>query len=216
MSRNYARRYASDYHIFRTIFFFSFLFLIVKPILKLYYNIKVKGKENLPKSNNIILAGNHVSELDPPMLAWAVNRPIAFMAKKELFGNDKRSWLIKRLGAFAVDRNKPELATFKTVKDIFKTNWALGIFPEGGTRPEHTLEDIHKGFVVIAKKCEADIVPFAVCGFDGYAKKMFEKNITVKILKPISHELPTEEILKQWCEQVCEATGFKNLTESNF
>ena len=83
--KNYAKRTAKDYHIFRTIFFMSFLWSVVMPVTTLMYNLKVVGKENLPKKGNFMLAGNHVSEMDPPFLACACNMPIAFMAKKELF-----------------------------------------------------------------------------------------------------------------------------------
>ena len=100
------------------------------------------------------------------------------------------------MGAFAVNRDKPEIATFKTVKAVFNTkDWALGIFPQGGIRKENKIENIHKGFVVFAKKFKADIIPVAICGYDGYAKKLFEKHLTMKIGKPISHELPEDEIV---------------------
>ena len=133
--RNFARRFASDYHIWRTLFYYFVLVFMVFPVQAFYYKLKIEGRKNLPKNRNVIYVGNHVSELDPPFVGYAVARPIAFMAKKELFeGNSIKTWLVKRLGAFAVNREKPELATFKTVTEIFKTSWGLGIFPQGGTR----------------------------------------------------------------------------------
>ena len=56
------------------------------------YNIKVEGRENIPKQSNIIVAGNHVSYLDPPILAYATGKDIAFMANQELF-TDKNKLL---------------------------------------------------------------------------------------------------------------------------
>ncbi|MGN1125051.1 MAG: lysophospholipid acyltransferase family protein [Candidatus Gastranaerophilaceae bacterium] len=210
-TRNYAKRMASDYHIFRTIFFMVFLWTVVKPVTNCMYNLKVKGKHNIPKKGNYIYAPNHVSEMDPPFVASAVNHQIAFMAKKELFeGNDSRNWLIKRLGAFAVNREKPELSTFKTVKEIFKTNWPLGIFPEGGTKKNKKIEDIKPGFVAIAKHAKADIVPVSIVGFDGYAKRFFEKNVTIVIGEPISYKLDADEIVQRWCAEICKNTGFEN------
>ncbi len=208
--RNFSRRYASEYHIFRTIFYMLFLWTVVNFVCFFKYKLKVKGKENLPKDRNYILASNHVSEMDPPFIASATNKHIAFMAKKELFEDDKRSWIIKRLGAFSVDREKPELATFKTVRDIFKTSWPLGIFPEGGTKKNKKIENIRKGFVKIAKHAKADIVPVSIVGFDGYAKKMFEKSVTVVIGEPISYQLDEDEIIQKWCAEICKNTGFEN------
>ena len=137
--------------------------------------------------------------------------PIAFMAKKELFEKtEPRNWLVKKLGAFSVDREHPGISTFKSAKEIFKTSWKLGIFPEGGTRKNKKIENIHNGFVALAKAAKADIVPVSISGFDGYAKHLFEKHITVTIGKPISYELATEEIVQQWCAEICKNTGFEN------
>ena len=209
--RNFSRRYASEYHIFRTIFYMFFLWFVVDVVCFFMYKLKVKGRENLPKDRNFIFASNHVSEMDPPFIAAATNKHIAFMAKKELFeADDKRSWIIKRLGAFSVDREKPEIATFKTVRDIFKTSWPLGIFPEGGTKKNKKIENIRKGFVKIAKHAKADIVPVSIVGFDGYAKKIFEKDITVVIGEPISYKLDEDEIVQKWCAEICKNTGFEN------
>ena len=209
--RNYSRRYKSEYNIFRSIFYMLFLWVVVNPITFLMYNLKIKGRNNIPKKGNYILAANHISEMDPPFVASAVNKHVAFMEKKELFEcSDKRHHLIHLLGAFSVDREKPEISTFKTVRDIFQTNWPLGIFPEGGTRTNKKIEDIRKGFVVIAKHAKADIVPISIVGFDGYAKKLFEKNIKVIIGKPISYKLDADEIIQQWCAEICKNTGFEN------
>ena len=148
--RNFNRRYASEYNIFRSIFYLCFLYTVVIPFFTIFYNYKITGTENLPKWNKkdkYIFTANHVSIFDPFLVPMAVKKLIAFMAKKELFEpQEKFSWLIKRLGAFAVDRTKPEIATFKTVRDIFKTSWSLGVFPQGGTRPYGKLEEIKKRY----------------------------------------------------------------------
>lgn len=217
-ARNFNRRYAREYNIFRTIFYYGVIFFMVIPFMKKYYNYTITGRENLPKhkkANKLLYASNHVCELDPPMVSLAVMRPIAYMAKKELFEEtDKRHWLIKRLGAFAVDREKPEIATFKTVKDILSTSWSLGVFPQGGTRPYGKLDDLKRGFVVIAKKAKADIVPVAIGKWDGYPDKKNpepKKNVSIHICKPISHELPTEEILYQWSKAISEHAEYTEI-----
>jgi len=212
MARNYNRRTEEDYGIIRKIYYRLFLWLVVIPIAKLFYNIKVEGRENVPNTSRLVFAGNHVSYLDPPLITYAVQKLVAYMGKKELFTSDNcwLRWASISLGGFAVNREKPELATFRTVKSIFNTTWSLGIFPQGGIRKEPAIENIAKGFVMFSKKFEADIVPIGVCGFDGYAKKLFEKHITIKIGKPISYKLPEEEIVSEWVRQVCEMTGFED------
>lgn len=213
--KNYNRRTEKDYGWLRTLYYRMFLCFIVYPVTKLMYNIKIEGRENVPKESRIIYAGNHVSYIDPPLISLAAWKNIAYMAKQELFCDDNKllRFLVHTLGAFAVNREKPEIATFKTVKAVFNTSWSLGIFPQGRIIKEPVLCNIHKGFILFAKKFKADIVPVAVCGFDGYAKKLFEKHITVKVGKPISYTLAEGEILKEWARQMCEFTGFENRVE---
>ena len=213
--KNYARRYAHEYHLLRALFQAFCVYIMAYPFLKVVYGIKAECRNRIPKDGGkYIYAGNHVSMFDPLLVSFAVAKPIVYMAKKELFekGNNLE-WWIKRLGAFSVDRKKPEIATFKTVRDVFTTKWPMGIFPQGGIIDNKKIENIHKGFAVIAKNAKADIIPVSIIGFEGYTKKPFSQNIRVRIGTPISYELSTEEIIYQWAKQICDATGFENCME---
>ncbi len=212
MAKNYNKRCEKDYGLLRKLYYKLFVWFVVVPVSKLMYNLKVEGRENVPKNTNVIYAGNHVSYLDPPLITLAVNKYIAFMAKQELFTDENKllRFLVHTLGAFAVNREKPELATFKTVKAVFNTPWSLGIFPQGRIVKEPVIENVTKGFVLFSKKFKADVVPVAVCGFDGYAKKIGEKNMTIKIGKPIPYTTDEDEMVKEWAFQICEMTGFEN------
>ena len=215
--RNYNRRYAKEYGFARTLFYRVFLYLVVWTVSKLQYTIKIKGRKNIKLGKRYLFAGNHVSYLDPPFVSLAANKTIAYMAKKELFTDKNKllSNVVKILGAFAVNREKPELATFKTVFDLQKTSWSLGIFPEGHIKTDGIIENVQKGFITIAKKSKLDIVPVGIAGFDGYAgKTLFKKHVTVTVGKPISYELDEDFILKEWARQICEYTGFKNGVEN--
>lgn len=212
-TRNYNRRYAREYGFWRTLFYRVFLVVVVLTVSKLQYNIKIEGRKNLKKGKKYLYTANHTSYLDPPFVSLAANTTVAYMAKQELFTDKNRLLrnVVKILGAFAVNREKPEIATFKTILDLLKTKWSLGIFPEGQIRHTKVLENIQKGFVTIAKKAKLEIVPMGICGFDGYAgKTLFQKHITVKIGEPISYELSENEILSEWARQICEMTGYEN------
>ncbi len=214
--RNYNRRYPSDYNIWRTIFYMSFVFLVVIPFMLIFYDYKITGRENIEKrkkSDKLIYTGNHVSYFDPPLVSLACLRPIAYMAKKELFeGGDMWEWFTITLGGFAVDRAKPEIATFKTVKDILSTSWSLGVFPQGGIRPYGKLEDIKKGFAVIAKHAKADIVPVAVADFSGYPSlfPFKRQKVRLHVGTPISYKLPEDVIIYEWCKQISEHANYEN------
>lgn len=208
--KNYAKRYANEYHLLRALFQGFVVFIMSYPFLKLVYNIKKEGTKNIPKKGNCIYAANHVSMFDPLLVSFAVAKPIVYMAKKELFENEKLEWWIKRLGAFSVNREKPEIATFRTVREVFKAGWPLGIFPQGGIKDNKKIENIQKGFAAIAQNAKADIIPVSIIGFEGYTKKPFSQNIRVKIGEPISYKLPLDEIICQWAKQICDNTGFEN------
>lgn len=208
--KNYAKRYANEYHLLRALFQAFAVYIMAYPIFKLVYNVKREGIENIPKGGRYIYAGNHVSMFDPLLVSFAVAKPIVYMAKKELFTAKKLGWWIKRLGAFSVNREKPEIATFKTVKEVFKANWPLGIFPQGGIKENKKIENIERGFTAIAKSAKADIIPVSICGFEGYSKKLFSQNVRIIVGKPISYQLSSEEIIQQWSAQICENTGFEN------
>lgn len=214
-SRNYNRRYPKEYGFLGSLFYLWFLNFVVAPVGRLLYDVKIEGRENIDKKSKYLFAPNHVSYLDPPFTSLAGNRKVAYMAKQELF-TDKNAllrFLVIHLGAFAVNRENPEIATFKTVFDLLKTDWSLGIFPQGKISNENAITTVQKGFVTIAKKSKFDIVPIGICGFDGYSKKLFGKHMTVKIGKPISYMLDDNEIIKQWVEQICQLTGLENKLE---
>lgn len=218
-AKNYAKRTANEYHLLRALFQAFAVYIVSYPFLKLIYNIKREGTENIPKDGNArkyIYAGNHVSLFDPLLVSFAVAKPIVYMAKKELFeGKTKTAWWVKRLGAFAVNREKPEIATFRTVKEVFKANWPLGIFPQGGIFENKKIENIQKGFAAIAQNAKADIIPVSITGFEGYTRKPFSQNIRIRIGTPISYTLPLDEIIYEWAKQICENTGFENCMTKN-
>lgn len=208
--RNFNRRYAKEYHIYRW-WFHLFAMAISYPYFRWSYNLKFEGRENIPEGSHFIVAANHISMFDPLLVSIGLFKPVAYMAKKELFDdNCNLNWWIKRLGAFAVNREKPEIGTFKTVKDVLKTNWTLGIFPEGHINKTTKIENIQKGFAVIAQKSNCDILPVAIKGFEGYTKKFHAQNIVLKFGKPISCKLSDTEMLEQWVKFICEETGFEN------
>lgn len=216
MKRNYARRYANEFNIFRFIYQTLWCIFIAIPIFWLFYKFEIKGRENIPKGKKFICAANHVSHLDPFLVSVAVMKPIAYMAKKELFENSAFfTWNMDMLGAFAVNREKLEVSTIKTVKELYNTNWLLGIFPQGGIRRNRTIEKINKGFAVIAKAAKWDILPISITGCEEYSWIPFKAKVIVQIGKPISHEASQDEIIEQWSKQVASMSHYHYIeTES--
>jgi 1-acyl-sn-glycerol-3-phosphate acyltransferase len=177
--------------------------------LKLVYRIEVQGKENIPKDNAYIVAPNHLSTLDPPMIAALWSRPVAFMAKKELFENPFLRWWLNWLGAFAVDREKLGVSTIRTVLTIKKTEWVFGIFPQGTRQEPGIISNVTKGFASLAKTTKCGIIPVGIVGTEVAKYLPFSGKIIVKIGEMIPYSENVEEMVDKWIESIQELTGFK-------
>ena len=177
------------------------------------YRIEINGKENVPKDNNYIVAPNHLSTLDPPMIASILPRPVAFMAKKELFANPFMRWWLNWLGSFAVDREKLSVSTIKTVLTIKKTDWVFGIFPQGTRQEPGIVSNITKGFASLAKQTKCGILPIGFIGTHEARYMPFSGKIVIKIGELIPYSDNVEEMVEKWIESIQELTGFKYISE---
>lgn len=177
--------------------------------LKLVYRIEVYGKENIPKDNAYIVAPNHLSTLDPPMVAAVWSRPLAFMAKKELFENPFLRWWLNWLGAFAVDREKLGVSTIRTVLTIKKTDWVFAIFPQGTRQEPGIISNVTKGFASLAKTTKCGIIPVGIIGTEVAKYLPFSGKIIVKIGEMIPYSENVEEMVEKWIESIQQLTGFK-------
>lgn len=128
-------------------------------ILRIVFRINIKGKDKIPENGKLIICSNHISILDPVMLAIAIPRPIVFMAKKELFENKILNKLFSNLGAFPVDRDESDLSAMRNSLKTLKMDKVLGIFPEGTRVKEFNLETVKAGIGLIAVKSKSPVLP---------------------------------------------------------
>ena len=207
------KRTASDYNWFRSIFQTIVCKGLYMLRLKLVYRLEVYGKENIPKSNDYIIAPNHLSTLDPPLIAAVMPRHVAFMAKKELFD----FWLLRIfldwLGAFAVNREKLGPSTIKTVKSIKDSSWVFGIFPQGTREEPGKITGVTKGFANIAKITKCGILPVGIIGTNIVERVPFTGKIIVKIGKVIPYSDDIDDMMEKWGKSIQELTGYEYVPE---
>ena len=191
--------------------FFQFLITHICYMIRfrLVYRLEVQGKENIPQNNEYIVAANHLSTLDPPLVCSILNRPLAYMAKKELFENPFMRWWLNWLGAFAVDREKLGVSTIKTVMTIKKTGWVLGIFPQGTRQEPGCVSNITKGFASIARTTKCGILPVGIIGTQEAKRIPFSGKIIVKIGELIPYSDDVDEMVEQWGNSIAKLTGFR-------
>lgn len=141
-------------------------FLLI--IFKLFFSINIVGAENIPKEGSFILASNHTSYLDPPILAVGCfikrRRKLSFVAKEELFGNKIFAWYIKQLGAFPIKRNFGDISAIKESIRRIKKGRALVIFPEGERSDDGKIREGFPGIALLATKTKIPVIPAFIKG----------------------------------------------------
>lgn len=137
-----------------------FLYLL----FKIYFRLTVSGVEHLPRHGSLIIAANHCSFLDPPIIAVAIPRQISFLAKKELFSTPLLGWWIDWVGAHPVDRKQGDIAALRTLMRLLKSDKAVLIFPEGTRSTDGVMQPHESGAAWLSVKSQVPILPVAVRG----------------------------------------------------
>ncbi len=133
--------------------------LLCLGIAKITFRLHIEGEEFIPRTGPTILAANHVSFIDPIIIAVAVRRPVRFMAKKELFRVPLFGWLLRQFGTFPINRNRINLQAFKQAASLLEAGEVVAMFPEGTRGDGVKLRPAKPGIGLIAARTGAPVVP---------------------------------------------------------
>lgn len=137
---------------------------VLYPIFSGLFRMRVEGRENIP-AGAAILAPNHTSYLDPPVVAYAAwPRRCFFMGKAPLFQIPVLRWYIRRAGCFPVHQNTADRQALRTALEILKQGELLIMFPEGTRSGDGYLLEPQSGVALLARMSGAPVVPTAVIG----------------------------------------------------
>lgn len=162
--------------------FFRFIYGFIKLIYYIVFSIRIEGRENLPEGT-FIIASNHRSNADPPLLAITLGcGKFSFIAKEELFRRPLFGYIIRKLGAFPVSRGKGDTRVIDISIEKLKEGRKLVIFPEGTRSKTGKVGRGKTGAALIAAKSGFPVVPTGIV-FKG--KLHFRSRIIVKYGKPI-------------------------------
>lgn len=170
--------------------FFAFCNVGFKTTTKIFGDQKVEGQENVPQTGPVIFISNHMSNLDPAIVASLTGRNPGFLAKKELFKFPLFSVLLKLYGAHPLNRGAVDLGALRwAMKRLSTEDSALILFPEGTRNKEGSgLKKGLAGVTHIALKTNAPIVPIGLTGTEPLQNvlKVFapRARIRIKIGKP--------------------------------
>lgn len=130
---------------------------------KVLLRLRVEGAQHIPRRGPLVIASNHVSHLDPPLVGLGVPRYVFHMAKKELFVLKPLMLFMKTIGTIMVDRGQGKQALVDAVEYLSNGECVI-IFPEGTRSPDGVLGQGRSGAIVIAIRGGSPIVPAAIIG----------------------------------------------------
>ena len=184
-----------------------FKWSIVSPVLHTYFRGRIYGAENVPQKGRLLVVSNHASDFDPPLLSCCVGRPVAYMAKEELFQVPILKQAIQAYGAYPVKRGSADRSAMKAAIASIQSGWATGIFLDGTRTLDGRIADPKVGAAWIAAKTQSPLLPVSLWGTHAIFRKGFAiprpTPVTVRIgeliLPPASSDRSELEAITQRC-----------------
>ncbi len=133
-------------------------------LFTVYFGYRSKGAEYVPADGPVLLAANHTSFLDPPIISLSIRRQTTFMGKEELFSIPLLGWWIKSLGTHPLKRGAGDIRAVKLAVRFLKENKALIMFPEGTRSSDGNLMEFQEGLAWLSLKTNAPIAPIIIEG----------------------------------------------------
>lgn len=138
--------------------------LVLSPFVSLLTGCEVRGREHIPASGRLIVAANHVAYTDPPLVGFAAQRELHYLAKEELFRVPVLGPLITAYNAIPIRRGKADVAGMAKAAAVVRSGRALIMFPEGTRSRDGNLLPARPGVGRIAHDVDALVVP---CYLEG-------------------------------------------------
>lgn len=140
--------------------FMPFAIVVVRAYAKLFHGLRVTGLENVPQGVGLVVACNHESSWDPPIVGVSINRRLEFMAKKELFESPLSRAVMRGLRAYPVDREGQDIGAIKESLRRLSEGRAIGIFVQG-TRSASGARALD-GAAYLAQRAGVQLLPAAI------------------------------------------------------
>ena len=116
----------------------------------------------MPLQGPLVVVANHGSHLDPPLLGHALGRPVAFMAKAELFQIPILGSIIRACGAYPVKRGASDREAIRTATARLEEGWAIGVFLDGTRQTDGRVNQPRPGAALLAARSGAPLLPVAI------------------------------------------------------
>jgi len=137
-------------------------YLLVFPLFRGLLRGCTSGNENVPSQGAVVVVANHGSHLDPPLLGHALGRPVAFMAKAELFRIPLLGAIIRACGAYPVKRGASDREAIRMATARLAEGWAIGVFLDGTRQSNGRVNTPMPGAALLAARSNAPLLPVAI------------------------------------------------------
>jgi 1-acyl-sn-glycerol-3-phosphate acyltransferase len=191
--------------------YFRFCRSIVKLTAKILFGWKTTGSENIPESGGAVIASNHISLLDPPIVGSGTSREVHFAAKKELFGKWYSPILISNLNTFPVKRSGFDRVAVARAVEIVMGGEIVVMFPEGTRSKTGGLGRGRTGAAKVSLDSGAPVIPAAIVNSNKLKQVVFSSlRVLVSYGKPIypseiDSRLTEREKLRVYTDRIMEA-----------
>lgn len=163
--------------------------------LRLWLRFKIHGAENVPARGGCILASNHASFLDPPMVACGIDhRIVQFMTRDTLYSSWIRRWFMNRIECIPIDRTKGDVAALRKGIRTLKEGHVVVLFPEGTRSLTGELQPAKGGIAFLVAKAGVPVVPVYVEGSHRALPKGGKWIKPVRTAVYFGRPIPPEEI----------------------
>lgn len=172
---------------------------------------KIHGIEHLPATGGFILASNHVSWIDPPLLGAASSRRLGYLAKVELFEPPGFRQLIVALGAVPIRRHTLDRRALETTKKVLTAGLGLVLFPEGTRSRSGKLGPGKPGVSMLAAEAGVPVVPAYIHGTRDLARAILRRTpLVIRFGAPLAppppgHGPTSREAMRAHTERVMAA-----------
>jgi 1-acyl-sn-glycerol-3-phosphate acyltransferase len=151
--------------------FYGFFHYLAACIHGMWFRGEVAGTGNFPVDGPFLIASNHASHLDPPLVGCQVPRQMRFFARKSLWNNPTLGWWMNQVETIPVERDSGDIGAIKRVLQALKENRAIVLFPEGTRSLDGHLQKAKAGVGLMACKTGVPVVPCRVYGsFEAFGK----------------------------------------------
>jgi 1-acyl-sn-glycerol-3-phosphate acyltransferase len=143
---------------------YRFLWLLVQLVSRTYFRLRTRGLEKVPTTGAFIVAPNHRSNLDTPLVGALTRRRLRYMGKEEMWKNRFGSWFFTMAGGFPVARGTVDRGALRACVEVVDRGEPLVVFPEGTRQRGPEIQELYDGPAYIAAKTGAPILPVGIGG----------------------------------------------------